>query len=137
MRQAIVLSIVIAMAVPVVAGAVLASNTWNAALKVQDNVSASSLRGQHAEAAAIGHRYFAEKGESATTVDECMLLTYIANQERLANAKEAGLQTLTTFDQRCRWKSDGKYLYYIAYADGLRRVFNGESPLLLDSVRKQ
>jgi hypothetical protein len=134
MKRLVVGSLAVVIVASVTAGAALLSGKWNAALKAQDSVVAFSQQGRHADAAAEGHRYFAGRQGGVLTLDECMFLTTIANEERLANARSEGVQTLDAFDQNCRSKYDGKYAYYITYADGLRRVMAGESSAVLDSV---
>lgn len=134
MKRFVAMSIAIVAAVSIVAATVKQSRAWNAALATQDEVLALSGRGQRAEAAALGHRYFDKQGREASNLDECILLTTIASVEQMMGANAAGLQTLDTFDLRCRSKSDGKYQYHIEVADGLRRVLKGESPSVRDSV---
>lgn len=75
------------------ASAVLKSREWNAPLSTQNELRKLANRGMHAEAAALGHRYFASTEVTEWRLEECMLLTTIANEERLADTRTEALQT--------------------------------------------
>ena len=102
MKRLVAVAGVIAVVGSVIAGAVRASTAWNAALSAQEDVTTLMRRKQHAQAAAIGHRYFTEKKKFASTAEECMLLTTIASAELSTKANAAALETLVVRGAGCQ-----------------------------------
>lgn len=134
MKQIIVRALLPVVVCVVAAAVVQKARAWNAPLSTQNEILKLAAQRKHAEAAALGHQYLARTEVVDWRLEECMLLTTIANQERLASERTQALQTLTTFDRRCRGTGKGGLQYQVAYADGVRRVVNGEPIAVMDSI---